>query len=167
MKVLTTRRQEVTKRARHESTMIPTSKASILSPSDAMGKSIRGFSKRITGLAHVPAEMEGMDEIQPEELSDLVKNSRNALMKYLEFIDSPEGSTLAGRAKAEQELGGKESRAIKYILASIDKDGDGNASSFEIEEYEETAKVCICICICSRNSFGLHSCMVAWCFCRQ
>ncbi len=82
-----------------------------------------------------------MDEMQPEELSDLVLHSRNALMKYLEIIDSPEGSTVAGRARAEQELGGQESRAIKYILASIDKDGDGNASTYEIEEYEETAKV--------------------------
>ena len=106
-----------------------------------LGKSIRGLQKSLSELALVPAELEGMDEIQPEELSDLVLHSRDALIKYLEIIDSPMGVTRSARARAEQDLGGQESRAIKYILASIDKDGDGSASTYEIEEYEETAKV--------------------------
>ena len=103
--------------------------------------SIRGLTQSIAHLAHAPAELEGMEEIQPEELGDLILHSKNALMKYLDIIDSPLGVTSAGRARAEQELGGQESRAIKYILAAIDKDGDRNGRAYELEEYEETAKV--------------------------
>ena len=48
--------------------------------------------------------------------------------------------TRSSRANAEKSIGFQERRAIKFLLASIDKNGDGIAATNEIEAYEERAK---------------------------
>jgi len=79
-----------------------------------------------------------MEEIEAKSLEALVVDSRAELKRYLTLLDAADGRF--GRAKAEKLIGYQERRAIKYLLASIDKNGDGIPVTDEIDAYEEKAK---------------------------
>ena len=79
-----------------------------------------------------------IEEIESKSLEALVIDSRAELKRYLTLLDAADGRS--SRAKAEKLIGYQERRAIKFLLASIDKNGDGIVVADEIDAYEERAK---------------------------
>ena len=87
-------------------------------------------------------DADAIDADSHAELTAKVIQCHEELQKYLTLLASKKsmlGRFHAGFDKADTYIGGKEALAMKYAIASCDKNGDGKISKEELEKLQESS----------------------------